>query len=370
MLTSDNRNVKKINYLSYIRAIACIAIIVLHTVNSALILYEDGITEVQSIVSRSVVYCMMFAVPVFVMVTGALLLQKEKQITLKLVFRKYILRVFLALLIFSVLFSLFDTVMNKDGAGAGFLLRGLWNTLTGRGWAHMWYLYLLIGLYLMLIFYRAAANHVSEKEYRYLLLVYTIFLSVLPILDIWNVKVGFYIHTATIYPFYLFAGYAIVKGKIKIQNWLCVLLMVIGIAGLIASGVWNKVDLRVSYSNLLSYSSIFVLLLSTGLFSLFKNNFADKLKITKKAIDHRTTVFEEKKPNVVGRVLLELDRCSFGVYLIHMIFLRLVLRYWQINPFTFGSPVLIFAGIVIAVLLVSYGATFLLKLIPGVRRIL
>lgn len=361
---------KRINYLSYIRAIACIAIIILHTVNSALILYEDRISAMQSILSRSVVYCMMFAVPVFVMVTGALLLPEEKQVTLKTVFKKYIFRVFLALLVFSILFSLFDTLMNKDGAGAGFLLRGLWNTLTGRGWAHLWYLYLLIGLYLMLIFYRAVANYISDKEYRYLLLVYTVFLSLLPVLNLWNVKVGFYIHTATIYPFYLFAGYAIAKGILKIRSWLCVLLMVIGIAGIVASGIWNQADIRVSYSNLLSYSSVFVLLLSVGLFSLFKNLFSGKLKIAKKVIDPRTTLYEEKKPNAFGRILLELDRCSFGVYLIHMIFLRMILRYWKIDPFSFGSPVLVFAGIIVAVLLVSYGVTFLLKLIPGIRKIL
>ena len=167
---------KKIHYLSYLRAAACIAIIVLHTVDVAVILYQDHITNGERIASLSGVYCMMWAVPCFVMVTGALLLNKDRTITIKDVFRKYILRVVIALVAASLIFALFDMLMNREGFGVSFLARGFLNALTGSGWAHMWYLYLLIGLYLLMIFYRAVANHVSDKEYRYLLIVYVVFL--------------------------------------------------------------------------------------------------------------------------------------------------------------------------------------------------
>ena len=358
---------KRINYLSYLRAIACIAIVVLHTVNAAVILYADQISDSQRLISLSVCRCMMWAVPVFVMVTGALLLKPEKNIMLKDVFRKYILRVFLALLVFMILFSLFDTLMNQDGAGAGFLLRGLWNTLTGRGWAHLWYLYLLIGIYLLLVFYRAVVKHISDSEYRYLLLIGVIFLSLVPILQMWTVSVGFYIHVATIYPFYLFLGYALATGKLKLPKWLCVILIIVGIAGLIGMTILEPASMRLASGNLLGYSSIFVVLLASGIFSLMTG--AGKEKIAMKKIDARITLYEPKKPNAVGAVLLELDRCSFGVYLIHMIFVRLALRYWMINPYALKPSILVFAGLIVGILIVSYGIVFLLKLIPGVRRI-
>lgn len=358
----------RIRYLSYIRAVACIAIVILHTVDAALMLYGDQLPQAEQTAAKSVVYCMMFAVPAFVMVTGALLLKKERNVTLKVVFGKYILRVLLALFVFSEIFSLFDTLMNKDGAGAGFLLRGLWNTVTGRGWAHLWYLYLLIGLYLFLVFYRAVAHHVSDREYRYLLIVYAVFLSVLPILQIWRIPFGFYIHVSTIYPFFLFAGYALAEGKLKISSWLSVLLILAGLAGLVLSTFASVRNERILNGNLLDYSSVFVLLLSVGFFALMKNCL-DKEKIISKKPDLRTTVYELKKPNALGRILLELDRCSFGIYLIHMLFVRLILRYWMVDPFAIRPSAAVFAGLIIGIVLISYGITFLLKLIPGVKKI-
>ena len=359
---------KRIHYLSYLRALACIAIVILHTVDAAVILYGDTISEAEKTASLCVVYCMMWAVPVFVMVTGALLLRKEKSITLKDVFGKYIFRIVVALLACCLIFSLLDTLMNKDGAGAGFLLRGLWNTLTGRGWSHLWYLYLLIGLYLLLVFYRMIARSASAKEYRYLLLVYAIFLSILPVFQLWNVKIGFYLHVSTIYPFYLFAGYGIAEGIVRIKRPVSILLIVVGLAGIILSTIWDAHYERVAYGNLLGYSSIFVLLLSCGVFALIKD-LKGGLKISCTKLSKTVTVYEEKKPGFIGRVLLELDRCSFGVYLIHMVFIRLFLRYWKINPYEFGPAILIFAGLVVGSLIISYGITVILKLIPGVRKI-
>ena len=60
--------------LSFLRAVACVAIVVLHTVNSAAILYEGRISRVDYGVSMAVVEALAWAVPCFLMVTGALLL--------------------------------------------------------------------------------------------------------------------------------------------------------------------------------------------------------------------------------------------------------------------------------------------------------
>ena len=361
---------KKIHYLSYLRAAACIAIIVLHTVDVAVILYQDHITNGERIASLSVVYCMMWAVPCFVMVTGALLLNKDRTITIKDVFRKYILRVVIALFGCCLFFSLFDMLMNREGFGISFLVRGFLNALTGSGWAHMWYLYLLIGLYLLMIFYRAVANHVSDKECRYLLLVYVVFLSLLPLLNMWNAKVGFYIHVSSIYPFYLFAGYAIAESKLKINKGISVLLMVIGVAGIVGSAILEAKDVRISYGNLLGYSSIFILLLAVGVFSLFKNCFGEKPAQMDMGTAEEPEAIEEKNPNFLGKIFLEIDRCSFGIYLFHMIFVRLVLRYWRVDPYTSNVTILVFIGLVLGILIVSYGITALMKLIPGVKKIL
>ena len=425
---------KTIYYLSYVRALACVAIVILHTVDAAVILYGDKLSSEARGSALSVVYFMMWAVPCFVMVTGALLLQKNRKVTLKDVFCKYILRVLIALVVFSLLFALFDALMNKDGSGAGFLLTGLTNIVTGNGWAHMWYLYLLIGLYLLLVFYRAVANHISDKEYKYLLLVYFIFLSVLPLFGMVKTSIGFYIHVSTIYPFYLFAGYAIAEKKITIRMPLSVVLILVGVVGLSAAAVVEQANAElIATGNLLTYSSLFIVALSLGVFALIKNlgegakpaaitaaaetadvkaenvseeeiisevaeveeakgseteeaevseeatgtkeeagpDAEESAEVALKEEEVSVTASKPKKaPGLFGRFLLALDGCSFGIYLIHMIFVRLVLRYLRINPFRSTVAFLVFAGLVIANLLLSWGITWLLKKIPGVRKIL
>ena len=209
----------------------------------------------------------------------------------------------------------------------------------------------------------------------------------------WNAKVGFYIHVSTIYPFYLFAGYAIAESKMKIKKGISILLMLIGIIGIVGFTILNAKDVRISNGNLLGYSSIFVLLLAVGVFSFMKNFFglekavefeaaAEPAKAGDEAVQkidsanaendegQKTGMQAPKKPNFVGRIFLEIDRCSFGIYLIHMIFVRLVLRYWRVNPYASNVTILVFIGIVLGILIVSYGITALLKLIPGVKKIL
>lgn len=196
---------------SYIRSLACIAIIILHTVYSAVLLFGSNIDAEKNIISMAVVDSMMWAVPCFIMVTGALLLETERKITYKKLFGKYILRIFAALVIFGMVFRVFDIIMDKEPVSVAAFLKGLYEIFTGTSWSHIWYLYLLIGLYLLLPFYKKIVDNSSTKEIKYLLAVYIVFLSILPVLEIWGIHCGFYIHVSTIYPFYLFAGYAIYK---------------------------------------------------------------------------------------------------------------------------------------------------------------
>ena len=55
---------------------------------------------------------MMWAVPCFVMVTGALLLDENREVSFDKLFNKYILRVLGALVVFSMVFRIFDIIMD------------------------------------------------------------------------------------------------------------------------------------------------------------------------------------------------------------------------------------------------------------------
>lgn len=335
---------------SYIRSIACVAVIVLHTVYSAILLFGNNITVRTNIISMAVVNCMMWAVPCFIMVTGALLLQTERKISYRKLFRKYILRVFAALVIFGMIFRIFDIIMDKEPVNITAFFKGVYEIFTGTSWSHIWYLYLLIGLYLLLPFYKKIADNSSEREIKYLLAVYIIFLSILPVLEIWGINCGFYIHVSTIYPFYLFGGYAVYKHIWRPGKAISLILLAAGTLLIIGCTTIRWLYDIPAMEILWSYSSFFVIMQAVGFFALMK----DVNSISFYAINW---------------ILLKLDKCSFGIYLIHMVFVRLILRYTEFNPYKNGG-ILAFVLLITGILIISFTITWILQRIPFLKKII
>ena len=339
---------QRTNYYSYLRAMACLAIVLLHTVESSVLMYDGQISVMARTVSKSVVYCMMWAVPSFVMVTGALLLDPNREISLKKLYGKYVLRIVLALFFCALVFRIFDLGMNHEAFTVGSVLTGLWNAVIGKSWAHLWYLYLIIGIYLLLPAYRKISAHSSDREIRYLLGIYALFLSVLPLTKMFGVETAFYIHVSTIYPFYLFLGWAIAAEKIRISRGNARILLLLGILGIVSTTVLRYHGGRENMQALLNYSSFYIIMMCMGILPLLKA--------------------AEGREGIGSKILLAIDNCSFGIYLIHMIFLRLILRYWEVDPYSYGwwMMILIWLG----VFLVSWGIVAGLKKIPGLKKIL
>lgn len=341
---------EKINSFSYLRAGACIAIIILHVFASAVIIYGEELEILPYAVSRGIANCLMCAVPCFVMVTGALLLNESKELSYKKIYGKYMVKIIAALVVFCLIFRMFDMVMNRESVSIAVVIDGLYKIYTGTSWSHMWYLYMLAGLYLLLPFYRKVAKYSDRREIKYLLSIYLIFISLLPMTGMLEIKSGFYIHVSTIYPFYLFCGYAIHKKYFELNKLTSALLVLFS-----TEGIFLMTVIRWKYSidvmeQLWGYSSILVVLQAVGIFSL-----AERIK--------------GGGSKIAGKILSEIDHCSFGIYLIHMMFVRLVLRYMKYNPYN-GSVPLNFILLILGILAVSYAVIWILKKIPGIRSLL
>ena len=81
---------KRIYQFSYIRAVSCIAIICLHTIFTAVGIYGSTVNSNSLISYRVVMDNLMWAVPCFLMVTGALLLNRKKEVSYHKLFTGYI----------------------------------------------------------------------------------------------------------------------------------------------------------------------------------------------------------------------------------------------------------------------------------------
>lgn len=341
---------KKIYAYCYLRAFACAAVVLLHISASESILYKEILNPQQNFLTTLLYELMMWAVPCFLMVSGALLLDAERNISIQRLLRRYIRRVLLALLLFTLLFRAFDMVMNKETASWSVLGDALRNLYQGTGWSHMWYLYLLIGLYLLLPFLRLITAHGSPTELRFLLAVQLVVLSLLPLTKLFGLSSGFYIHVSTIYPFYFLLGHALHVGEIRLTTGQSALCLLVGAIGLTSSTALSCFGGMENTANLLNYSSVFVVLMSVGVFLLFKN-----MPETRQA------------ESIFSRLLLSLDGCSFGIYLLHMLLIRYVLRYRAVDLFAYRQPGVAFLLMFAATLAVSYALVWLLRHIPFVR---
>lgn len=375
-LSGDQSGVnKKSSFrLSLLRVIAALGIVLLHTANISEILYREEIGRAEDGFAMGVVYCMMWAVPCFLMVSGSLLLDPAREITWEKVFKKYVKRIGLALLACCVIFRLFDLLMNGEGFSVMFLPDAVYELFTGTGWAHLWYLYLLIGLYLLLPFYRMITEHASDRDLKILLLLYLIFQSLLPLTALAEVSCAFEIQTASIYPFYFFAGHALFTGKLRISRRTAVLMAVsatLAIIALSAAGVWLLPDQTILGELAGSYASPLVAVQSVAIFALLCVPRTEEAASAAESAADTPEASDGKKrecPAWLRETVNLLDECGFGIYLLHMLFLRLFLRYLHWDPFTMGEWT-IFA-IAAGVFLLSAVLVAVLRKIPRVNEVL
>lgn len=361
VVLAEHCSIKKIEF-SYLRAIAAISVIVLHTFY-AISFANPKVPLATTIALRQLVNLQMWAVPTFVMVTGALLLPTRKKITYRNLFQKKIGRIVLAIVAFTAIYEAVDVFLFHHVPSHNFLFSWANKVYAGSSWSPMWYLYMLIGLYLFLPAYKAVTEKFMKKDMLYLLSIYVLFLSFLPLLSMHIGKSGFYIHELTIYPFYLFLGYAISEDWLDINVRVSLFLF-----GLMSVVILLLTTVRYRYAldwleSWWSYSSPLVILQTFALFSFVRG-------VARRMTEKEKTEKEKRKPSTFSTLLQRVDACSFGIYLVHIIWVKLFVQ--KVTPAFSGKIGLVSMGwaYVLLTCILSYVVVAVLKRIRAVNVIL
>ena len=316
-------NRKRKDYLSELRALACLGVVILHTIR--LYFSRSVLAGANYTAAGCVKDLMDFAVPCFLMVSGALLLDPDKDLSLRKIWGKYVLKVFLCLAVFTAVFTCFDAFADHSFAFPGILLAIGENLWKDGSWAHLWYLYMLIGIYAMLPLYRILARYAGRKELLYLLTVWTVFLVILPMAGTAaGVRTGFTIGTSSVFPMCLFLGFVLegggpgkTDGGVRDSRPLdegvgssylpgkCIWFLLLAGGGLtvLCSVAAYRYELEIAKSMISTYAFLPVLMLSAGVFAGWKR-------------------VSPRLPGKCKAVLSAADRSSFGIYLIHLLTLR------------------------------------------------
>jgi len=293
---------QNIDWINNLRLIALYAVIILHC-SSPLLMQYGKVSPADWWTADFLNAMVRFAVPVFVMITGALLLHREYEIGDFL--RKRLTRVVVPFLFWSLVYVWYswyneEITFGNDAWGN---MRQVLHLLKYGSSYHLWYVYMLIGLYFFIPVLSKFVRNATEKEILYFLIVwFAVMLITQPYLSRYNPAVDMHYFAG-------FAGYLVLGHYLALKDFSVkhlrsrmIMLFVFSIA-LIAVGSWLVIPYQ-QWPGTMFYEPVnpAVVMLSTSIFMVVK------LTIP-------------KVPPIVTRIRDFAGGYNYGIYLSHALVL-------------------------------------------------
>lgn len=284
------------------------------------------------------------SVPCFFMISGALLLGRDEPLSKHW---KRFRRFFLALVVWSVIYYLWNTFYMKSD----FDLREIFYVPAE---AHLWYLYAMIPIYLTLPFLQVLCRNMSRQFERAFLVIATAAVLINYILWLFGAELYYDLPLIgdRVYAYYLYLGYYIYKYRDEIrvsQKWTAFLCF----AGMAVSfGVTYGVTVleQDHYEGALTYAMPSVILSGAAFF----------LYVLRVKDGH----FQPKEK---ARQVIDLfGGLSFGIYLIHILFLDNYKKYME--PWDLSAWIAV-PGLILTITAVSFVCVYVLRLTKVGRKI-
>ncbi|WP_167957361.1 acyltransferase [Anaerosporobacter faecicola] len=168
---------KKI-YIEILRIIAILCVIFNHTGNAGFSVYTITSNPINYHFSLFMSVLCKIGVPIFFMISGALLLGKDESIKTVLFYRvlKYIVIIIFA----STFYYIYDIIYCKTDLSVIQFIKKIYNTNYSY---QLWFLYSYLSYLIMLPILRSIVKSISENTYKYCIIVQLIFCGVIPIIN-------------------------------------------------------------------------------------------------------------------------------------------------------------------------------------------
>ena len=295
---------------------ATLAVIFLHTNNTLSNNAEVfGLTGAQYVFFTTGTHLMNWAVPVFLMITGSLLLNRN--ISYGQILKIYVKRIVLALFIFGVPFSMAESFMESRSINVGMIGEAVVNVINGDSWGHLWYLYALIGLYLVLPLFKPAVDNLSRREFRILLLVMFVLNFCVGIVNqVPGVHIAFQLPMSYTV-FYVLLGKYMAQVYVMGDRWGGLRDKRLCVAGIAVMAVLIIVGCTfLDAGTYFGYASPMIAVMAVLVFCLFKD----------------LDVGQQWKDRI-----WKMDRICFGMYLVHPVFTNFFYKFLSVSPLSFGK---------------------------------
>lgn len=126
-----------------------------------------------------------FAVPCFVMLSGAFLLDNDRNADFSQFYRKSFKKLLIPVFVFSIIYFLYDYVLligkifvlHKEVLSMALLLEPVKQLIAGTPFYHMWYMYMLIGLYALVPMVIRLKNEIGFDRFEKLAYIFVVVAS-------------------------------------------------------------------------------------------------------------------------------------------------------------------------------------------------
>jgi surface polysaccharide O-acyltransferase-like enzyme len=308
----------RIQYLDLIRVLSMLAVVLLHTVAGTLRSYYGSsqwhFSNVLSAFATA-------SVPLFFMISGALLLSSPHTASVGYTLRRRVTRVLVPFLVWSLIAVAYYLFVSWRYGGAADWTAAIdkLKHLPGQPVAiHLWFMYALIPLYILSPFIKKMVDSLDRNLVIYLLAIWVFFSAILPLVaaflpesyrPILLLDPRYNLSVMAGYAGYFVAGYYLMQWRRPVSKPLLSLIVIVDVV-CITLGTWWKTTALGEYAEVFkTYSGLFVVVLSCALFLLCKE-----------------LLRERRLRGSSATVVTFLAPLAFGVYLVHNLLVDFVGR--------------------------------------------
>ncbi len=341
----------RVVWLDTARGTAIISVLICHVTEAIYSLnleFMSGVERHTKILVFTLFTFGRLGVPFFLFITGYLLLDRSYGLQgTRRFWSKNLLRLLISVEIWIVVYNLFLRWLEESEICANVLIKNIF-FLKNVEMSHTWYIPMILGMYMFIPFVADALQYIEVNTLRMPLSVVCVYLFMLPAMNVICQAYGYNLGTnllsldygGGIYGLYLIMGYLLKKGILK--KFRTGSLMLWG-------GVtfWATVRMQLlsyEHGNVYNvwYNNLFLLLCSMMFFEIFSRT-------------HMKRKYW---------VWSSLSKCSFGIYLVH----NLVLRVLRVHVPQGKEPLLRFTQFFMITFIVSWLITEGISRIPRIGK--
>lgn len=351
-------------YLAYdvIRIVALFMIVMVHVSAYIVISFPDT-DKIEWMVGNIFNGISRAGVPLFILLSGALLLNENKPIDTKKFYKKNLLTMILLTVGWMTIYGLFYAVFLPLMEGNPVRMMDFWGFIIrfqGSEYPHLWYMLMVIGMYLMIPILRLFVKRENKTYILGLIIAAVIIQFGVRTADIFTVNCDmtvstffakFHLEPLTGFTGLLLIGWYLNEYTLKSQTRK--LLYVLGFVSVVVSTlvVYRNInEIPQIRDYMYSELSLMALIYGSALFAVIQSICGKK--------------------HTQSQLTATMSDSTFGVYLFHVvileIFVKLILPY---EHFGYGKPLAYIVILYLVTLLIPFAIVTLTGYIKGVRRI-